>query len=70
MMDYSEAFHDVVGNRVYRDANGDYRYRRGNRPGGPVTPWSDAVRTAFPDHLELVRAANEYVRPLTLPSSV
>lgn len=61
-----DAFHDLVGNRVYRDSNGDYHYRKGNKPGGPVTPWNEEARAAFPDHLDFVRAAQEYIRPTTI----
>lgn len=66
----SAAFHDIVGQRVYRDSEGNYRYRKGSKPGGPIAPWSDVARAAYPDHLDLRRAANEYIRPITLPGEI
>ena len=43
-----DAFHDVVGQRVYQDKEGNYRYRKGNKPGGPIAPWSDEASRPVP----------------------
>lgn len=67
---FHQAFHDVAGNAVYEGIDGKYHYRlRSGKPGGPVVPWNDVVRAAFPEHLDLRAAALEYIRPITLPGT-
>lgn len=68
---FEQAAHDKIGNLVYLDRDGDYRYRKNGKPGGPVTPWNDAIKEMFGnDQIAFHNAANEFLRPVTLAGAI